>query len=553
MGQYIHHLFGINKITLILLLIVLTPLFKHTFSCRLSLTKIKATTLCMGFISLYLSYFFIFLSNPIFDGDQINIIAGAAQLAKGFETTVLYRYDNQPLTYWILSIGAQVFNMDLPFASQKLAQMSLIISLILIFLIAQETFSFSGGLLILIFSTLIHELIINGTYYNSSIMAMPFLYTAVYILIKYRYQATSFILANIILATSFYVRNDTILFLPAVYFVYLIKRKFALSLIGIFIFCSTLVFLNIFLNINLSNIYFHANDHMTHFTRTLPQMLIHLFSAAPLMVFIMAILGVIQLFITRQYMFLSIFLAAIGPTVIFYAKTFTTPKYFLYIYPILAGLMYHGWLLIKNLRNKELSHWLKSFFVFFVTWQSFLCLINIDFPTILHKPLIRLRRPKIIFTHDGYRPLTGSLLFPFVQNKEQKNKFKYYQETLEKLSQKSINTIFWTDNWDFRGILNYHFSIRADSAYGINLFNIAPFKDEHVYTIGNRTVRVHYARHLNDEDYHKSLNLATKDKTTNIFIVSHTSGLLSSNIFKKARFVAYDSPFEKIIILPAQP
>jgi hypothetical protein len=358
---------------------------------------------------------------------------------------------------------------------------------------------------------LIHELIINGAYYNTNITAMFFLYLAVYILVRGNYSVAAALLAAVSVSLSFFFRIDIVLMLPAVALILFIKRRLKLLGLCCAVFAAIVIIVFYSLGMDLS---FVQAAKINHFSSLAPYSypFLYLFLAMPLSILFLSWLGLGYAIVRKDTYFLLLVVLAVLPIFVFYFHGSTTPKYLLYIYPVLAWLALEGLLFLRNFQHKIIGSLVLSIVMILFIWQWGLSGFRLSF---YEGWPVHVQRRKIMVynTHDGLRPVHGLALFPL----SQRSYNAYFEKRINRMLSLSMrnDTVFWVP-WDYLGVLNYIFSYEAKR---IESDDHSPGTKK-IYYLKNKTIaRVIEIRFdQSNERLKKDFNSFYDEGYTNVFL-----------------------------------
>lgn len=403
-------------------------------------------------LTLYAVYFLALATNPFFEGDAGNILAGAAQMARHVYHPILYNYPVQPLTYEWLVFLIKLTRFDPAIISTLTAQLCLIGTLTIAYCVAHRYRSREFAVAFLAVLLAIHEIIINGSYYNTNIVAMFFLYLAGYLLVLNAGSWIHSIAAGVLVCAAFLFRLDIVLMIPALVLFVWHKKEYR----NIVVFLSCFLFLLPVsfqvLRISFSDIRGIANNHFGSLEQySYPFQ--NLFLAVPFSIVGLSFFGLCSFCRLRQWMLLVWVLAAVTPLFLFYFRGSTTPKYLLYVYPVFAWLALEGISYLKSYRHRLFGNFLLLFFILFLAWQL------IFSGAALYESHIAIKPNNVYSTADGDRTVLGTAFYPLEGFKARMD----LQERIRRLIdiEPERNRVYWV-HWDYYGVMNYYFTLKAE-------------------------------------------------------------------------------------------
>lgn len=452
---------------------------------KMGIKEIMLTVVPLLILVIYSGYWLYFCANPCFEGDDINILAGVEQMLRNFYPPLRYRFDNQPLFYVLLKILTCMTGADLLRISLGVSQVCLFVILTLIYLSARKVRSPRFALLMLSAGVGIHEIVISGAYPNSSILALAFLSLALYLLVLDDTHALLAGTAGGVIVLAGLARNDAVFMLPTLLLIPVFQKQnrkipvilLSMSLVGL----ALIYLLNLDISEPLSKVRAHFGQAPNLVAMKggskisqLGNTILVLFSALPLAIIFLSLLGAVVLVLKKKWRDLILVGSAIFPLSLFYITKLGSPKYLLYIFPVVAWLAVEGWSWLDQNKNRIvqisfLALWLAQGLVGITVhfpkkpWRE-----NFNFQPhykwfTLHPPFfsgsidIGVGNGQIWVTQDGARPLTGIFFFPLgmhVYAGKQK-------ATKEKLLSLCTPYCDYFVNYEQRGFLNYSLTHRA--------------------------------------------------------------------------------------------
>lgn len=305
----------------------------------------------VGLLAGYVGYWFLYAASPAFESDDIAMIAGVEQMLRGWiePRNYMYRYENQPLYYWLLFAAAKVFRLPVAFLSLCFSALSLTVILIVFFMLVRRFCSLRSAVYAVLSAVLIQELIKSGIHPNTSIVALAFAMCSFSLACRFP-GMTGTAVAAVVAVMAVLIRNDMVLLLPA-FFAYLIfRRRYADTVLLSVVFITGFLFLAHVMDTPLRAILRSTGQHFAYYAQesTGISRLWMIMTAAPVGIMGLAILGGIWLFRRRYWSVLVLNGIAVLPVVGFYWPALTSATYFLYVAPFLAWFAAQGWELLSQ-------------------------------------------------------------------------------------------------------------------------------------------------------------------------------------------------------------
>ncbi len=422
-------------------------------------------------------------------------------MIRGVDQPILYNYPVQPYTYAMLTTMSKVCHMDLAFLSTMIAQVSLVLILFLSYFIVRRFKSETFAIAFIGVTLLIHEILISGAYYNTNITAMLFLYMAGDLLTR-KITVLSTVTAAVLTAVAFFFRLDIVFMVPCLLAVLYFKKDIKNIFIFSTVFAISLLILGNFAHISIASIRSITQAHFEDISAQYSFPFKNTSLAMPLSIIILGIIGFWGLLSQRKYQAAIWGFLAIFPIFAFYFRGNTTPKYLLYIYPVMAWLALEGLIFLKRFQNRAMGLFLYATLIIGLIWQVVVSGFFIKFPVLYD-------------TADGSRTRMCTAFFPLGQ---WKNNCKIDRRVVRmSLVDLQHNRVFWV-NWDYYGIFNYLFS---RDAVKITTDNDSLWKRK-VYHLKNgtmvRVIEIRFDR--NDLKRQDEFRFLTDEGYTSIFLCS---------------------------------
>jgi len=407
---------------------------------------------------IYVGYFFINVTSPFFEGDAGNIIAGAAQMMAQVEKPILYNYSTQPFTYTALIFFSRLSGLDPAASSTLIAHLSLVMVLVLCYLAGRRLRSEAFALGLTGMNLLIHELLIDGCYYNSNIPAMACLYLAGYILIRTHSSTVWTAVAALLASCAFFFRVDIVLMLPALALIPVFQKKYRSVAVAAVTFAAVSACIIWLAQVKFSFVTGITKHHFGHlYNRTFP--VLHTLLAAPLSVLIFSLIGFIDYIHKKNGRVIIFVPVSVLPLFLFYLYGNTTPKYLLYAYPVAAWLAVDGFLYVKNYPNRLSGAVINCALILLLVWQVVLAGLSFSLSDGWSNCLRR-KTLLTVPTQDNSRALAGSALYPLLKFEDNALMEQRVSRVLRLEDNK--NKVIWV-GWNYYGIFNYFYTRQAVS------------------------------------------------------------------------------------------
>ncbi|MFA5157207.1 MAG: hypothetical protein WC532_07495 [Candidatus Omnitrophota bacterium] len=351
----------------------------------------------------YVSYWLYSTITPFFEGDDGFVLAGIAGLIKKMEGISLYRENIQPL-YENLFKGIYHLLPGLPLnflpaLANTVSVLCLVVSLFLLYFGAKRLTSRKFARCFITACLLIPEIIISAAYPNSSILAFFFLCLAFYILSLPDNPNIICPASGIAMVLAFYARVDAIWIFPCfLSAAYCKKGRLKDVIFSVIVMAVVWIYFMKTFRLDISLIMHQARQHYAIFSLPLNAALINLLSALPVAIILSAVIGLSRVIARRRWLTVLLFGIGVLPLCVFYMRAFTTPKYWLYLYPFIAWLAVEGWLALSELRALFFRNALRVLLIIILGTQFF-------FGKYWH------------WTDDGPRLLSGIIYYPYLLKK----------------------------------------------------------------------------------------------------------------------------------------